>query len=93
MTSPASVILSGAKNLNSRRVLARRSKTDPLPLFPLSVQNVSTIGYTVAPQNGRPLLIRESGGFADEKEILRDKITGWGPGAGPLFHVSAAKRN
>jgi hypothetical protein len=31
MTSLASVILSGAKNLNSCRALAHKSQTDPLP--------------------------------------------------------------
>ena len=31
MTGLASVILSGAKNLNSRRVLARKVQTDALP--------------------------------------------------------------
>ena len=31
MTSLASVILSGAKNLNSCRAMARKSQTDPLP--------------------------------------------------------------
>ena len=35
MTSLASVILSGAKNLNSCRVLARKVQTDPLPQTPL----------------------------------------------------------
>jgi hypothetical protein len=32
MTGLASVILSGAKNLNSCRVLARKVQTDPLPV-------------------------------------------------------------
>ena len=36
MTSLASVILSGAKNLNSCRALARKSQTDPLPTSALN---------------------------------------------------------
>ena len=51
MTSPASVILSGAKNLNSSPALGRSSQTDPLPVS--GVYCLIDIVYDIIPCQGK----------------------------------------